>query len=109
VNIFYCSESTGQGWLAALDTTAIYNPVHRVTGETLYTSLVEDLKASIAKAREDKTLTSLQDEQYKIQLEWIEDKAVPNMETIILSQGFVQPQEGKSYFIMSTSIQVSIV
>ena len=100
------SESSGQGWVAAIDSTAVYNPLHRIAEEPDFALLLENLKESISKAKEKNTLTPLQAEQYKIQLEWLDKNPVPNLETIIFSKGVVNPLDGRSYFIMQTGVQV---
>ncbi|KAF8874567.1 GMC oxidoreductase-domain-containing protein [Gymnopilus junonius] len=99
-------ESSGQGWIAASDSIVVYNPLHRVVGETKFPPFMKSLKDSISAAKESNSLTPLQIEQYQVQLKWLEKNPVPNLETMIFSKGLVAPVAGRSYFVMLTGVQV---
>lgn len=67
---------------------------------------MDNLKDSILTAKENNTLSPLQVKQYEIQLEWLKNDLVPDLETLVFSKGLVQPREDRSYFILQTGIQV---
>ncbi|PPR05909.1 hypothetical protein CVT26_008801 [Gymnopilus dilepis] len=97
--------SSGQGWLAASDTTAIYTPLHRHLEEAEYTSFLDSLHRWFAEARDKNELSPLQIAQYQIQSKWLEENSTPNLETIVFSKGVIAPEEGKAYFTMLTGLQ----
>jgi hypothetical protein len=53
-------------------------------------------------------LTPLQKAQYDIQLAWLKEGKVPDLEIGLFSRGFVMPEPDKTYFVVMAGIQVRI-
>lgn len=58
---------------------------------------------------ENMPLTPMQRVSYGIQLSWLVNPTIPQVEVITLSKGLIAPANGTSYLSMLTGIQVFIL
>lgn len=100
------SEANKTGWMAATDSTVVFTALDPVTDTSILVAAVEKLQASIEQQKVQGSITPLQAEQYTIQLEWIKNGNVPHLEYILFSQALVNPEPGKSCFVVAAGLQV---
>jgi len=98
-------NNTGQGWMAAIDTTVVFTPLNKIMEESKLSSKIEELEGDIAVMRSDGLLNELVIRQYSIQLDWLKQATLPHLEFLIFSQGRVKPNRDGNYFILSAGLQ----
>ncbi|KIM78152.1 GMC oxidoreductase [Piloderma croceum F 1598] len=97
----YKSEKTG--WMASTDATAAFVPLKWTVGESKFAAMIQALEETITKERD--SLSPLQRAQYEIQLDWLRRGETPQVLIAMLSLGVINPEEGKSYFNMVSTLQ----
>ncbi|KAK0460559.1 alcohol oxidase [Desarmillaria tabescens] len=85
---------THGGMLASFNTALSFLPFSHFLDDEKAKSLVEAFDQVLSSRSET---TALQAKQYAVQREWLAKGVVPQMELILFSNGFVNPEPGKSY------------
>lgn len=85
---------THGGMLASFNTALSFLPFSHFLADEKAKSLIEAFDQAISSR--SKT-TPLQAKQYAIQREWLAKGIIPQMELMLLSNGFINPEPGKSY------------
>ena len=98
------SESKGTGWMATTDATAAFVPLKWTVEEPKFAAMIQALEETIALERD--SLSPLQKAQYEIQLDWLRKGETPQVLFVMMSMGVINPEQGKSYFTMVSSVQV---
>ncbi|KAI0036385.1 alcohol oxidase [Vararia minispora EC-137] len=93
-------DTTKKGWLAMLDNQTAFVPFKQIVDQNLFESTVARLRAKIDAEMHAGNLSAMQQEQYGIQLEWLEKGNVPNVEFWLVSRGLIDPKPGESYFLL---------
>ncbi|KIM78169.1 GMC oxidoreductase [Piloderma croceum F 1598] len=96
-------ESKKTGWMTSTDATAAFTPLKWTVGEPKLVAMVQALEETLKKERD--SLSPLQKAQYEIQLDWLRKGETPQVLTVMASMGVINPEQGKSYFTMLSSVQ----
>lgn len=97
------SESKKTGWMTSTDATAAFTPLKWTVGEPKLVAMMQALEETL---KERSSLSPLQKAQYEIQLDWLRKGETPQVLTVMASMGVINPEQGKSYFTMVSSVQV---
>jgi hypothetical protein len=89
--------------MTSTDATAAFVPLKWTVGEPKFATMIQALEETITKERD--SLSPLQRAQYAIQLDWLR-RGETSQVIAMLSLGVINPEEGKSYFNMVSTLQV---
>ena len=91
------SDHNHTGFLDTRDSNLVFlTPNHAVFPRQDVQELVSELKT----VQSSSGLTALQRAQYKIQLQWLEDGLVPQVEYIAKSNGLINPANNTKYLVV---------
>jgi len=90
--------------MTSTDATAAFTPLKWTVGEPKLVAMMQALEETLTKERD--SLSPLQKAQYEIQLDWLRKGETPQVLTVMASMGVINPEQGKSYFTMVSSVQV---
>ncbi|KAL4262835.1 GMC oxidoreductase family protein [Pleurotus pulmonarius] len=90
-------NKTGTGLWTDLDSTLAYLPLQSLVNSTRMSSIMDAFDKGAAAHLKTNTIVAMQN---KVQREWLEQGAVPQVEIIHWSRGVISPAENKSYAFM---------